>query len=266
MRLEATIALFAEEPATIPKDTGRWRRFKGLFDKRVEPPPSSGLQTQLLVDGARLALGRVGVNNAVSLEIDGQVLFEDRAHQGDDLGELFGSFDAHEASTRRARFLPRGDDASRARELELVVEHLEGATHVEIRLANRVDAAAGAPDAEVAIVGHPIELERLPEEDVRAQRARIDRLMASPGFVETRRLEFEALVERIRVALAEALPGVRVTMTATEVSIRDVAPGKSRRPKEPARAAAAPIDERLDEPEWEAESFGEGAEWSADGA
>lgn len=260
MRLEATIALFAEDPSALPKDTGRWRRFKRLFDKHEPEPeaPAVGLDTRLLVHGARLALARLGVSNAVSLEVDGQVLFEDREHQSDDLDALFGSYDAASARWPVARLLTGGDDG-RAKELELVVEHREGATHVEIRLVNHVAASAGAPDAEVSIVGHPVELERVPDEDLKTQRARIDRLMASPGFIETRRLEFESLVERVQLALSEALPGVRAS--ASDITVRDVAPGKSRRPKEPGGLAAGPVDELLDAPAWAAESLDAEDDW-----
>jgi|GEM_PF-5494800 len=97
-RFESIIALHAAGD-TVRRDVTFWGKVMRAFGSKTELASEqvhTHLTTAHLVGATKVVLQRLGVHNAVSLVIDGHVLFEDRAGRDDDFNELFLAFYANE--------------------------------------------------------------------------------------------------------------------------------------------------------------------------
>lgn len=202
MKLKSTISLHAQGEM-IQRDPGFWDKLKKVFGARPNLETDrvrTQLTTAYLVQGAKKALERLDVNNAVALVIDGQVLFEDRAGSPDDFRDLFLSFYENEAVYGRD-----------FKDLRLTVEHREAGLHFVIEIVGRGEHVRDEATAKVIVSARITEFEPRPGEDAETFRQRITPHLATPAFTEAHRLQFDAFVERARDGLRDALPEVRVT-------------------------------------------------------
>lgn len=216
MRLDGRIALVAKGEA-VRREVGFWDRFKKVFGKnpKLETDRVQTLMTTAhLLAGVKRALDTVGVTNAIALVIDGETLFEDREGRADDVGDLFAAFYENEELY--------GGDFS---EVLLTVEHREAGLHLVLELCARGEHKTDESTIEIRVSGRSIDFEPRPGEEVAAYTGRVAGLVASPTHPEAQRLQFERWVQRIRDALAGALPDARVSGVATAVRVMRVASG-----------------------------------------
>lgn len=228
MKFKSTISLHAQGE-TVRRDPGFWDKFKQLFGARPNLDTDrvrTQLTTAYLVQGAKKGLARLGVNNAVALVIDGQVLFEDRAGRADDFGDLFLSFYENEAVYGRD-----------FKALRLTVEHREAGVHFVIEIAGRGEHVRDEATVKVIVSGRITEFEPRPGEDAETFRKRVEPHLSTPAFSEAHRLQFDAFVERVRDGLRDAMPEVRVS--APEANAMVERPARAGRP---ARGGARPTD------------------------
>jgi hypothetical protein len=218
----------------VLRDPGFWDRVKGSFGAKVDlrtDRVKAELEAATLVEGARRALTRLGVDNAISLVIDRQVIFEDREGRPDDLVDLMVAFHDNESVF-----------GSEFELLRLVVEHEEAGLHAVIEVMARSVHPADETAARVVVGGRIRDFEPRPGEEAEAYRARVEPLMQTPAVFETHRAQFESLVER----LADALRG---TLADAEISVRQaearVEKPERARPRRPA-PALPPTDRRYD--------------------
>jgi hypothetical protein len=231
MKLYGTIAVHVEAADILraPKFFDKVRRaFGGKPDLRTGKMRAA-IESTALVEVARDALRKVGATNAISLVIDQTVLFHDRDNKPDDLGDLFLAF--HDNSS----VFGQGFD-----ELRLAVEHREAGMHVVIEIQGRSVHARGTPAVRVIVSGRIEALTPKPGEDAEAYRKRAEPIATDPKALELYRAQFEAFVERVRDALAAAMP------TAAKVEI-EVAEARVVRPDgKEAEQAQAPDSRAYD--------------------
>jgi hypothetical protein len=203
---------------TIRRDPGFWERVGKLFGASPNLDTTrvrTNLSAAHLLSGVKKALERAGVDNAIALTIDGQVLFDDRTGQAGDLVDLFTAFYENE--------MVYGRDF---KQLILTVEHTEAGVHHVIELEARGEHERDEATVLLDLSGRITEFEPRKGEDADAFRARVEPHLATPAFAETHRLQFESFVERLRDALAAGLPEVKVERPIAEtVAVR---PGKAR--------------------------------------
>ncbi len=203
---------------TIRRDPGFWERVGKLFGASPNLDTTrvrTNLSAAHLLSGVKKALERAGVDNAIALTIDGQVLFEDRKGAAGDLVDLFTAFYENE--------MVYGRDF---KQLVLTVEHAEAGVHYVLELEGRGEHEKDEATVTLDLSGRITEFEPRQGEDADAFRARVEPFLATPTFAETHRLQFESFVERLRDALAAGLPEVRVDRPVAEtVAVR---PGKPR--------------------------------------
>ena len=183
-RFESTIALHARGD-TVLRDPTFWDKVKRVFGRKPDLDTQrvrTHLTTAHLVGGARHALERMGVKNALALVIDGHVLFEDHAGVDDDFDDMFLAFYENESV--------HGRDF---RELRLTVEHLEAGLHLVIAIV-----AHGVHERDEATASVIVTADR-------------SALPIAPALAWAQRRQFEAFVLRVRDGLRDALPDVRVS-------------------------------------------------------
>jgi len=156
----------------------------------------------------RDALRKIGVTNAVSLVIDDTVLFHDREGHADDLGDLFLAFHDNESVFGQG-----------FRELRLAVEHREAGLHLVLEIQARPEHPKNAAAARMLISGRIEALTPRPSEDAESYRKRAEPIATDPKALEVHRLQFTSLVERVRDALAGAMPTARVDVELDEPRI-----------------------------------------------
>jgi hypothetical protein len=236
VRFKSSIALHAAGE-TIRREPGLWDKFRTVFGG--SPDLDTGrVRTQVttahLVQGVKRSLERLGVDNAIALVIDGQVLFEDRAGREEDFGDLFLAFYENEAVY--------GQDFE---ELRLTVEHRQAGVHYVIEIVGRGEHVKDEATAKAIIAGRITEFEPRPDEDAETFRLRVTPHLETPAFTETHRLQFESFVERVRDGLRDAMPDVRVSGAEAKSLVER--PARREGPAaRPAKAPQNPYDARYD--------------------
>jgi hypothetical protein len=202
--------------------------FGGTADLRTDRVRAE-IEAATLVEGTRRALTQLGVENAISLVIDRQVLFEDRQGRPDDLVDLMAAF--HENAPVFG---------SEFELLRLVVEHEEAGLHVVVETMARSVHPVDETAARVVVGGRIRDFEPRSGETADAYRARVEPLMATPAVFETHRLQFESFVAR----LADALRG---TLADAEINVREAEARVEKPERAPSKAPpVSPTDRRYD--------------------
>ncbi|MCC6622125.1 MAG: hypothetical protein IT385_12755 [Deltaproteobacteria bacterium] len=231
MKFKATLRIHTTGDI-VQRNPNFWDKFKKAFGGKPNLDTDrvkTKLQATELVMGAKRALERLGVDDAIALMVDSQVLFEDKHGRPGDASDLFTSFFENEDVYGRE-----------FEQLRLAVEHRDAGLHYVIEIV-----ASGVHDkskatALVHIGGRVMDLEPRVGEDAEAFRARVMPLLATPALAETSRLQFETFAARVDEALKAALAGVRVTMDDPKPQVER--PGKGRgQPQQP-----QPDDPRYD--------------------
>lgn len=210
MKLYGTIAVHVEAADILraPKFFEKVRRaFGGKPDLRTGKVRAA-IESTALVEAARDALRRIGATNAISLVIDDTVLFHDRDHKEDDLGDLFLAF--HDNSS----VFGQGFD-----ELRLAVEHREAGLHVVIEIQARSIHARSVPAIRVILSGRIEALTPKPSEDADAYRKRAEPIATDPKALEMYRVQFESYVQRVRDALAASMPTARAEVEVADARV-----------------------------------------------
>jgi hypothetical protein len=195
----------SEEILRAPRFLDKLKRaFGGTPDLRTGKVRSS-IEATAIVEAVRDALRRLGATNAVSLVIDDTVLFHDRDGKPDDLGDLFLAF-ADNQSVFGAGF----------DELRLAVEHREAGLHLVMETQARSVHARGAPAVRVIASGRVEALSPQPGEDAEAYRKRAEPVATDPKALELYRVQFTTFVDRVRDAIAAAMPTARAEVEVAE--------------------------------------------------
>jgi uncharacterized membrane protein YgcG len=210
MKLYGTIAVHVQAADILrtPKFFEKVRKaFGGKPDLRTGKMRAA-IEATALVEASRDALKRLGANNAVSLVIDDTVLFHDRDGKDDDLGDLFLAF--HDNSS----VFGQGFE-----ELRLAVEHREAGLHIVIEVQARTEHATGAPAIRIIASGRVEALTPKKGEDAEAYRKRAEPVAGDAKALELYRVQFESFVERIKEAIAAAMPTARAEVERAEARI-----------------------------------------------
>ena len=166
----------------VLRDPGFWDKVRkalgGTPDLRTNRVRAD-LHAATLVEGSRRALGRLGIQNAISLAVDRQVIFEDRQGRPDDLVDLMASFHDNQAVF--------GEDFQL---LRLVVEHEEAGLHVVIEVLARGEHPQDETAARVVVGGRIRDFELRSGESAAEYCARVEPLMATPAILEAHRAQF----------------------------------------------------------------------------
>lgn len=157
------------------------------------------LETSALVDAVKRALGRLGIDNAVSLVIDDTVVFQDIDGRPGDLPALMLAMSEHTSLFGNG-----------FRELKLALEHQEAGLHLLVETRATTEHQAGEPSAYVSVGGRILSLEPKPGESAEAYRDRVAPLVGDAARLEAARVQFESFVARLEDALRAALPEAAV--------------------------------------------------------
>jgi hypothetical protein len=201
MKLYGTIAIHvqASDILRTPKFFEKVRSaFGGKPDLRTGKMRSA-IEATALVEASRDALRQVGATNAVSLVIDDTVLFHDRDSKEDDLGDLFLAF--HD----NASVFGQGFD-----ELRLAVEHREAGLHLVAEIQARTEHPKEAPAIRIVVSGRAEALTPKKGEDAETYRKRAEPIAGDAKALEMYRVHFESFVERLKEAIAAAMPTARI--------------------------------------------------------
>jgi hypothetical protein len=210
MKLYGTIAVRVQATDVLraPRFLDKLRRaFGGRPDLRTGKVRSA-IAATALVEASRDALRQLGATNAISLVIDDTVLFHDRDGKPDDLGDLFLAFAENES------VFGEGFD-----ELRLAVEHREAGLHLVIEIQARPVHAPKAPAIRIIVSGRIEALTPKPGEDAASFQARAEPVAGDPRALELYRVQFEAFVERVRAAVAAAMPTASAEVETAEARI-----------------------------------------------
>jgi predicted RNA binding protein with dsRBD fold (UPF0201 family) len=210
MKLLGTIDLHVRGERVL-RQPGFWDRVKKRFGG--EPDLSTdqvraALEAAALVDAARRALQRLGVNNAISLVIDDQVLFQDREGKADDLGDLFLAFHEH-ASVFGKEF----------QLLRLASEHEEAGLHYVIEVVARGTHPESEAAGKIVVSGRIRDFEPRRGEDAEAYRRRVEPLTTQASLYEAHRRQFDSFVARVAEAVRVTLPEARVEVRSADAMI-----------------------------------------------
>jgi hypothetical protein len=231
MKLYATLAVRVEatEILRAPGFLDKLRRaFGGTPDLRTGEMRSA-IEAAALVEAVRDALRKIGATDAISLVIDGTVLFHDREGHPDDLGDLFLAFAENES------VFGQGFE-----ELRLAVEHREAGLHLVVEVQARPVHAPTAPAIRIIVSGRIDALTPRPGDDAESYRKRAEPVAADPRALEVHRLQFEAFADRLRAAIAAAMPTASVEVEAAEARV--VRPDPEQRPPQALPPDAAGYD------------------------
>jgi uncharacterized membrane protein YgcG len=218
----------------ILRRPGLWDRLRRAFggdpDLRTGRMKAS-LEAEAVVDAVRDALRSIGVTNAVSLVVDDLVVFHDKAGRPDDLGDLFLAFHEHAAA------IGGGFDL-----LRLAVEHVEAGLHLVVEVQARTEHRADEAAVRILVSGRRLDLAPAAGEDAEAYQARVGPLTRERTAIAVATAQFESFVDRVRGAVAMAMPEARAEVNKAEAQIvRPPAPARARR-----RPAPAPTDRNYD--------------------
>lgn len=231
MKLYAIIAVRVQATDILraPRFLDKLRRaFGGTPDLRTGEMRSA-IEAAALIEAVRDALRKIGATNAISLVIDGTVLFHDREGQPDDLGDLFLAFVENES------VFGQGFE-----ELRLAVEHREAGLHLVVEVQARPVHAPTAPAIRIVVSGRIDALTPKPGDDAEAFRKRAEPVAGDPQALEVHRMQFEAFVDRLRDAVAAAMPTAKVEVETAEARV--VRPASDQRPEQAQPPDAAGYD------------------------
>jgi len=161
-----------------------------------------------LTENVRKALGRAGINNAVTLLVDDDVVFQDDAGVDDDADLLVSAM--RDASGR----FERGFDVIRA-----VFEHSEAGLSSLLEATVHRVARKEDPNVTFAIGARIEALRPQPGEETEAARERIGKSLADDNFVPTMVAVLADLVARLEKGALEAFPRAIVEADSPEVSV-----------------------------------------------
>jgi hypothetical protein len=221
MKLYAIIAVRvqATEILRAPRFLDKLRQaFGGTPDLRTGEMRSA-IEAAALVEAARDALRKVGATNAISLVIDDTVLFHDREGHPDDLGDLFLAFAENES------VFGQGFE-----ELRLAVEHREAGLHLVVEVQARPVHAPTAAAIRIIVSGRIDALTPKPGDDAESFRKRAEPVAGDPRALEVHRMQFEAFVDRLRDAVAAAMPTAKAEIETAEARV--VRPDPEHRPEQ----------------------------------
>jgi hypothetical protein len=232
MKLFGAIAVYVEAE-DILRAPGFFEKIKRAFGGKPDLRTGrvrAALEATAVVEATRDALRRIGVTNAISLVVDDTVLFQDKDGRPDDLGDLMVAFYENESVFGQG-----------FRELRLAVEHHEAGLHLVLELQARPEHPKNAAAVRVLISGRIEALTPRPGEDAESYRRRAEPIATDAKALETYRLQFTAFVDRVRDALAAAMPTARVEVEVAEPRI--VRPdGKPAEPQQPDARYYDPYD------------------------
>lgn len=217
MRLSATIDLHLPGEAILRSPTF-WERLRHKFGGTLDLETDRArvaFGVTALVDQVRAGLKRIGVDNAVSLVVDEQVVFSDTEGKPGDLPELVDALGEH------ARVF--GTDF---RSVRLAVEHEEAGLHAVLEIQVRAEHRKSEPTAAVRVGARIRELEARIGETAEQYRDRVKPLVENTALLEGHRRQFDALVARLVDALRAAFPEGRVTERPSQAQV--VKPGEGR--------------------------------------
>jgi hypothetical protein len=185
------------------------KAFGGTPDLRTGKMRAS-LEAAVLVDSVRDALRKLDIDNAVSLIVDELTLFQDKEGRPGDLGDLFLAFHEHSPVIGGSGF-----DLIR-----LTVEHVEAGLHMVIEVQAKSEHAATDPAVRVIVSGRLHDLAPRRGEDAETYRKRVEPITKDPSGLEVSRMQFESFVERVRDAIAAAMPDARVQVVTAEARVQ----------------------------------------------
>ncbi len=233
MRLNGQIVIHVRGE-TINRDPTLWEKLRRGMGGQVNLDTGqvrNQLEATAVVDGARRALGQLEVNNALSLVIDDQVIFQDSDGKTADLPDLVLALSEHSSVFGRG-----------FRELRFAAEHEEAGLHLVIETRARTEHRRDEPAAFVTVGGRLTAFEPRKGEDAEQYRARVEPLVRDGARVETARLQFESFVGRLENALARMLPDAEVALKKAEAKLIKAKPGQLA----PASAALSPTHPAYD--------------------
>jgi hypothetical protein len=215
----------------VHRDPSLWERMKRGMGGKVDLDSGdrlNQLEATAVVDAVRRALGRLHVDNALSLVIDDTVIFEDADGKAGDLPDLILALADH-ASVFGKSF----------KELRFAAEHEEAGLHVVVETRARTRHRRDEPAAVISVGGRIRALEPASGETAEAYRARVEPLTQDAALFETSRHAFESFVARLRQALSAAMPDAEVAEKRAEARL--VKPGTTRELTAPQPAPLAPM-------------------------
>jgi len=169
----------------------------------------ASLEASAIVEAARGALRKMRINNAVSLVIDDQVLFQDRDGKPDDLTDLFLAWSEH-ATVFGGEF----------RMLRLAVEHEEAGLRYVLEIIARPEHPADEPAARIVVSARVAAFEPRSGESPDEYRARVEPLTKDPAAYEIYKRQFESFVQRVADAMRGSLPEARVEVREAEALVQ----------------------------------------------
>jgi hypothetical protein len=195
----------------VRRDPSFFERMKRGLGGRVNLDTGE-IQNQLeataVVDAVRRALGRMNVDNALSLVVDDTVIFQDADGKAGDLPDLVLALADHASVFGRA-----------FRELRFAAEHDEAGLHLVIETRARTRHRHDEPAAVISVGGRIRELEAARGETAEQYRARVDPLTKDATRFESARLAFESFVSRLCQALSAAMPDADVVEQRAEARL-----------------------------------------------
>jgi hypothetical protein len=218
MRLVGTVAIYLAG-GVVSREPTFWERMKTRLGAEVDLATDRvkvEVEATALVDQVRRALARMGVDNALSLVVDEQVVFQDTEGRGGDLPDLVL------ALTEHVQVFGRG-----FRELRLAVEREEVGLHLIIETRARTEHGAAEAAALVSVGGRLRALEPRAGETPEAYQQRVAPLAKDNVAFETARLQFESFLSRLEDALRAAMPEARIEQLRAEARLVAPPPGQT---------------------------------------
>lgn len=216
----------------VKRDPSLWERLRSGLGGQVNLETGemqNELEATTVVDVTRRALGRLGVNNALSLVIDDTVIYSDVNGRPDDFGDVVLAMSEHSSVFGRG-----------FKELRFAAEHEEAGVHFVAETRARTKHLRDEPAAIISLGGRIRALEPKPSETAEAYQARVEPLVKQAGMFETARLSFESFVARLATALTAAMPDARVVVVKTEARLVKAPTRDAARTPPPATQPLAP--------------------------
>jgi uncharacterized membrane protein YgcG len=219
----------------VRRDPTLWDKLKRGLGAQVDLETGE-MQNQLeataVVDAVRRALGRLDVDNALSLIVDDTVIFEDADGKPGDLPDLVLALADHSSVFGRG-----------FKELRFAAEHEEAGLHLVIETRARTRHRRDEPAAVISVGGRIRAFEPGRGESADAYRARVEPLTKDAALFEASRHAFESFVARLQQALAAAMPEAEVTEQRADARL--VKPS-TRQAAAPERVAREPMHPAYD--------------------
>jgi hypothetical protein len=210
MRLVGTVAIRVSG-SVVTREPTLWEKMKSRLGGQVDLSTDRvkvELEATALVDQIRRALAPLGVDNALSLVVDDQVVYQDSAGRAADMPDLILALSEH------AQVFGRG-----FRELRFATEHDEAGLHLVIETRARTEHGSDEPAALISVGGRLRVLEPRPGETPEGYQQRVSPLTRDTVVFETARMQFESFLGRLEDALRAAMPEARVEQVRAEARL-----------------------------------------------